>query len=185
MQMEPLLINEKSSLPISSIQGWTSELELNYLHNFAKLCNEVVEVGSWKGRSTQALLLGCKGTVYAVDHFKGSTSESDPTFWEAKRQDIHSQFMQNLGHFENLVVLKGESCEHVKRFDSKSVDMVFLDGNHEYGPFKDDLQSWMPKAHRFLVGHDLNQGGVKQALLDLKIDYVDLKTEYGLWYVQV
>lgn len=169
------------------IPGFTTEEELGILYHFASLCTEVVEVGRWKGRSTQALLMGCRGTVYSVDHFKGSTGESDITFWQSKKDNVYDEFIHNVGHYSNLVVLKGEGLERAKQFDNKSVDMVFLDGDHEYSHVLADLKAWMPKVRKFLVGHDLEQGGggVKQALQDLKIPFMPLNTPLGLWFFQI
>ncbi len=52
------------------IQGWMSLKELNWLYQQAKKCDSILEIGSWKGRSTHALLSGCKGIVTCVDTFK-------------------------------------------------------------------------------------------------------------------
>ena len=59
--------------------------------------------------STYALLNGCHGPVYAVDHWLGSPNELDAAHKEAKTQDIYAQFMANVGHFKNLVVRKMDS----------------------------------------------------------------------------
>ncbi len=36
------------------------------------------------------------------------------------------------------------------------IDLVFIDGNHEYAEVKQDIQSWLPKVRRggLLAGHD-------------------------------
>jgi predicted O-methyltransferase YrrM len=85
----------------NKIQGWMSETELLWLFNTAKEMNSVVEIGSWKGRSTHALLSGCKGTVYAVDHFLGSVDERETYHAEAKTRDIYKDFMGNVGSFKD------------------------------------------------------------------------------------
>ena len=54
------------------ITGFMSEPELTQLYKWACECESIVEIGSWRGRSTHALLSGCKGKVYAVDHFGGN-----------------------------------------------------------------------------------------------------------------
>jgi hypothetical protein len=36
------------------------------------------------------------------------------------------------------------------------VDMVFLDGNHEYEGVVADIEAWLPKTRKLLCGHDYN-----------------------------
>ena len=93
----------------NEIDGWMSPAELNWLHETAKEMGSVVEVGSWKGRSTAALLGGCPGKVIAVDTFKGT--KGDAGHEEADVVDIHAVFMANVGHFPNLEVMRMESLE--------------------------------------------------------------------------
>ena len=125
--------------------------------------DSIVEIGSWKGRSTHALLSGCKGTVWAVDHFEGSAGE-EGMHHEAKEVDLYEKFMANVGMFPNLKALKMSSAEAVKQFEDKSVDMVFIDGGHEYAEVKADIEMWLPKAKKMICGHDYNWVAVQEAV---------------------
>lgn len=147
----------------NKIQGWMGEDELVWLYETAKNMENVVEVGSWKGKSSHALLSGCKGTVYCVDHFQGSEGE-EHSHEEAKRKDLSQEFMDNVGHFENLVLLKMESREAAKTFKNKSVDMVFLDGGHLFPVFMEDLHRWLPKCKKLICGHDAQYPEITEAL---------------------
>lgn len=66
-------INESTNAPGSHIQGWMTVEELNWLLETGKAMESIVEVGSWKGRSTFAQCSSGCPRVYAVDHFKGSS----------------------------------------------------------------------------------------------------------------
>lgn len=64
---------------VGPIQGWTSKRELAALFDVAKKCSGngiIVEIGSWKGRSTVAIglgsLAGNKTCVFAIDPHTGS-----------------------------------------------------------------------------------------------------------------
>ena len=171
--------------PNPPIEGWMTNEELTFLYNFAKISRSVVEVGSWKGRSTHALLSGCLGQVFAVDHFKGSESQLGLMHKEALNGDLYTDFIKNVGHFPNLVVLKEDSSKAVKQFPKRSMDMVFIDGDHAYEYVKRDIQLWWPISRKYVVGHDLYQQGVLAALNDLKIPYHSLNTELGLWYAHI
>jgi hypothetical protein len=145
------------------IQGWMNDAELQWLHDQAAGVGSVVEVGSWLGRSTHALLSACKGTVYAVDHFRGSPTERETTHAAAAKEDIHAGFMRNVGHFQNLKVLRGDSPTIAAQF-SGQVDMVFIDGDHSASACLADIRAWLPRTRRILCGHDRAWEGVPEAL---------------------
>lgn len=151
---------------LNFIEGWMEPVELVWLYLTAKGMGSIVEIGSWKGRSTHALLSGCKGTVWAVDHFRGSKEqiENDLTYSEIEKGNIYKDFLKNVGHFKNLKLLKMDSLEAVKKFKDNSVDMVFIDGGHSYKEVKQDIKAWCPKARKIICGHDFNFLGVNQAV---------------------
>jgi hypothetical protein len=150
----------------NEIPGWMTRTELNWLAKTASVMDTIVEVGSWKGRSTHALLTGCKGKVYAVDHFKGTPGETDGPHAEALEKDIHAIFMENVGHFSNLEVMKMDSAEAASKFEDGSVDMVFLDGAHDYEGLKKDIDAWLPKAKKMICGHDWQLHTVQEAVTE-------------------
>ena len=163
----------------NNVEGWTSQKELNFLHNVAGEMETIVEIGSWKGRSTRALLSGTKGTVYAVDHFLGSKGEEEQ-HKEAKEDVIYNQFLANNGQYKNLKVLRMSSAEAVKQFADKSVDMVFIDGEHTYEGVKEDIKLWLPKAKKIICGHDYCDAwaGVKKAVEE---NFTDFSKEDSIW----
>ena len=147
----------------NEIPGWMKNGELNRLHDMAKDMASIVEVGSWKGRSTHALLSACKGTVFAIDHFQGSIGEEE-AHAEAKTGDIYAEFMKNVGMFPNLQVVKAASLVAAQQIADKSVDMVFLDGGHTYEEVKADIAAWEPKVTKIICGHDYSWPDVKRAV---------------------
>ena len=161
----------------NDLPGWTTPVELNWLNETAKKMLSIVEVGSWKGRSTHALLSGCKGAVTAVDHFQGSIGE-DLEHAEAKTRDIFEDFMANVGEFDNLKVLKMPSLEAAKQIADQSVDMVFIDGGHTYEDIRADIAAWTPKARRMVCGHDYNLASVRQAVQEV---FGEVDTAGSIW----
>jgi hypothetical protein len=138
----------------NDIQGWMSPTELQFLYLQASKCESVLEIGSWKGRSTHALLSGCPGTVTAVDHFQGSAQVGDHTNYLAKVEDVYGQFQQNVGHFENLKVMKMSSDEAKKALGDTKFDMIFIDGGHLFEEVLNDIKLWKSNASIILCGHD-------------------------------
>ena len=60
----------------NNIKGWMSKEELQWLHNQSLKMNSIVEIGSWYGRSTHALVSGCNGNVYAIDTWSPEDMEA-------------------------------------------------------------------------------------------------------------
>jgi hypothetical protein len=140
--------------PLPEIEGWMTHPELQWLADNAAEMETVVEVGSWKGRSTHALATACKGKVFCVDNFKGSQGETDTTHREAVKGDVKRAFDKNTARFENIEVLHMDSMEAVKKFEPKSIDMVFIDGDHCPEAAMRDLIAWAPVAKKLFCGHD-------------------------------
>ncbi len=132
------------------IEGWMLFPELMWLNDMAKKYETIAEVGSWKGRSTHALLSGCKGSVTAIDTWKGATDPKDGTYG----QDVFKEFLINTKDFGNLIVNRNESVEAAKRYADGEFDMVFIDATHTYDEVKADIEAWLPKTKRLICGHD-------------------------------
>lgn len=144
------------------VQGWTTDGELHLLGELASRSKEIVEIGSWKGRSTKVLLEMCRGKVYAVDHWKGSPSDISSIM--ATQQDVYQQFLSNVGHYQNLEILRGYSTEVAQKFQDASVDTVFIDADHSYIGCKSDIAAWLPKCRKYICGHDYDCPEVKRAV---------------------
>lgn len=120
----------------------------------------IVEVGSWKGFSTSFLarsVIDYNGKVFTVDHFQGT-----PGVWNyemAKKEDIYQIFKKNmvlLGLWDRVYPLIMNSQTAAEIFANEIVDMCFLDGDHRYTYFKNDILAWFPKIKvgGILCGHD-------------------------------
>ena len=162
------------------IQGWMGDEEKNWLYEIAQTMTSIIEIGSWKGRSTHALLSGCPGPVFAVDHFKGNPDELEGAHAEAKTGDIFSQFWANVGTFKNLVVFRMPSVVAAQYFAPASVDMVFIDGCHMIEEVRADLAAWRPKCRRLMCGHDAGYTSVATAVKELGFP-VDITA--GIWRI--
>lgn len=134
-----------SDIPGMSIWGWMLPVELHWLMDKASTMDSVVEVGSLHGRSAFALCTACPGTVYCVDP------------WEDVNDCLYPSFMGNCGHFLNIVPVRGLSPDAAVYVPN--VDMVFLDGAHQYGDVLADIAGWLPKTKKLICGHDYQSDG--------------------------
>jgi len=157
----------------NGISGWMGADELIWLYEIARGMESIVEIGSWFGRSTHALLSGCSGTVYAIDTFKGSPYQIDGPHSFAKTGDVKAEFLKNVSNFKNLVTIEKESHVASIDFSDNSIDMIFIDGDHRYEFVKQDFDVWMPKCNKLFCGHDMNEEGVPQALKELGIPIIN------------
>jgi predicted O-methyltransferase YrrM len=165
------------------IPGWMWKAELQWLYQTAKGMKTIVEVGSWMGKSTHALCSGCPGTVFAVDTFMGTDNERDTYHAYAKTHSVREAFNRNVGHFDNLVVLAQPSTKAVAWFDDRSIDMVFIDGDHSYEAALADFVFWSRKCKVLFCGHDKDHTGVPRALRDFGRPW--LIGADSIWYMDV
>ena len=163
-----------------NITGMMAVGELRWLYETAAKMKSVVEIGSFAGRSTHALLCACPGIVYSVD-------PRDPAFIgsEEAAADLRRSFFENVKGFGNLAVMETFSEIAARAFPDASVEMVFIDGDHVYGSFKADLDAWLPKAIKVICGHDFSPQfpGVMRAVKEAFGD--NYGTCETIWYASV
>lgn len=138
-----------------SIPGWMSKREMYWLRGTAvnmPFGSTVVELGSWKGRSTAAI--ACPHfDLYCVDHWRGIYK--DPTGMVAKNEDVYRVFSDNMQrHGLRPTIIKMDSMEAADLFPDGSIDWLFDDGDHP--GFAANLRKWLPKVAPDGVasGHD-------------------------------
>ncbi len=159
--------------------------DLKWIENVAKNMDSIVEIGCWTGSSTFSFLSNCKGSVYAVDHWQGSGG-AGKNMTQMEADVVYETFLANVGHFPNLKIMKMPSNEAVKYFNDKSIDMVFIDGSHEYKDVLEDITIWMPKAIKMICGHDYHFPPVKKAVDELLGTGNYKVTETGLiWHKEI
>lgn len=137
----------------NSIEGWMSEEELQWLFKQAQDMETIVEVGSFKGRSTHALLSGTKGNVTAIDNWVLHWDVNNPQHGET----AFKEFTENLKDFNNLIIMRTTSNEAVNSFKDDSLDMVFLDFTTTYPEYLEAINKWLPKTKKLICGHEYSE----------------------------
>lgn len=135
MQPDP---DPNSTVPGMSLWGWMSEAELTWLGEQAAQMSTVVEIGCLHGRSSFALATACPGTVYCIDPWS---------------DDGWSSWSGSMRGFSNVVPIRMPSPQAGERVPDP-VDMVFIDGAHDYESVKADIEYWKPRTRVLLCGHD-------------------------------
>jgi len=148
---------------VEAIEGFMMAGQEEYLFNKVKSLPDdavIVEIGSYKGRSTVAMAYACIGTqrrIYCVDTWEGNDSDfSDRNFF-----DIWQQNVQNNDLEQYVVPLRGYSHEVLSRWDEltngKAVDFIFIDGSHQYLDVLKDFELSFPlvKERGWIAFHDV------------------------------
>jgi hypothetical protein len=106
----------------------------------------VVEIGSWKGRSTIALALGVQvrgtGRVFAIDPHSGGQEMVE--MYGAV--DTFAEFNDNLeraGVKEVVEPIRALAHLARPRFRNGSVQVLFIDGSHLYSDVLQDIDDWL------------------------------------------
>lgn len=199
MQVTPYHTTLLPNIPSWRIlDGWFNftDFYASVARQLAMIQDEVtaVEVGSWKGQSAAFFCEQLKYhnakhvKFYAVDTWKGSPTEKEhQTEVEAAGGDLFPVWQKNMeecGVIDWVTPLQMTSVEASKRFADKSVDFVFLDGDHRYPFVKEDISVWLPKIRPggCIAGHDYDWREVKKAVDELLGGRV--KTWGNCWIVE-
>jgi len=148
---------------MKGIDGWFSEDEGRWYARFARGLQGgvLVEVGSWKGRSTSFIGPICnanKTRLVCVDHWSGSHDMLADRYQAALTvEDVEQTFRRNMKELAiEVEVLAETSVAAAARFEPHSVDRVFVDAAHDKASVAEDLQVWSErlKPGGILAGHD-------------------------------
>jgi predicted O-methyltransferase YrrM len=125
---------------IADIPGWLTDEEGEALYELARSCHGdgvIVEIGSWKGKSTVCLGLGSRAgssvPVYAVD------PHADYRFGDFKTN------VERAGIADLVRPVASLSQAAADGFD-EPIELLFVDGSHEYDLVLEDFEKWVPKV---------------------------------------
>ncbi|MBI2074528.1 MAG: class I SAM-dependent methyltransferase [Candidatus Levybacteria bacterium] len=159
-------------------KGMLSLPEGTILHKHAcSLSNNsvIVEIGCYGGLSTAYLLSGLNNTstVYSIDPFnkdidfqtkavlKGSNSiykqqELISLNDKPNKKDVEIALKRK--GFSRFTLLQDYSFNVIKNWYRK-IDLLWIDGNHEYNQVRKDFLQWSPflKKGKVIVFHDANK----------------------------
>ena len=149
----------------ADVPGWLTEAQARVLFDAAadvRPGGRIVEIGSHHGRSTILLASGARGaTVTAVDPFPGD--------WRYGGPDTEARFRANTARagVAGRIDLRVASSADARAAWTGPVDLVYIDGKHDYWTVRDDL-AWVvavPEGGTVLVHDAFSSLGVTLALL--------------------
>jgi predicted O-methyltransferase YrrM len=148
-----------------TLSEWTTGGELAWLAEAASMRHNIVEIGSYKGKSAKAMSWQCPGVIHCVDRFENSTKE-------ILQQNLLLELASG-----KILLHAMESAEGAALLKDQKFDMIFIDGSHATEDVVRDIQLWKPllASGGLFCGHDCwptdPNNGINNALRKLNMPY--------------
>jgi predicted O-methyltransferase YrrM len=144
---------------IQPIEGWLFDDQERWLFKRARSLRDganIVEIGSYKGRSTCCLGFGCRGTkkrVFAIDRFDGG-----PDLPQYNSYDDFCANVKRCGLSECIQPVVGSSSEIAKDWN-EPIGFLFIDGSHLYEDVVRDFENFFPHvvSGGLIAFHDVHE----------------------------
>jgi predicted O-methyltransferase YrrM len=161
---------------VADIAGWMTDGQARLLWESAQALRpgeQVVEIGSFQGRSTIVLASAAPAGVgvTAIDpHAGNDRGPQEISGKEVEAEGDSQTFLRNLadaGVDERVTYLRRWSTEALEDHPGP-VDLLYIDGAHRYGPARDDIRRWgdrVPPGGTLLIHDSFSSVGVTGAIL--------------------
>lgn len=149
--MKLLQLSKSQQKTVDGIDGWLTNPEQNLLYTLAKNCKDkgvIVEIGSWKGKSTACLGFGSRDSgkntkIISIDPHIGSPFEQqlfDKPIW------TFEEFKKNMkkAKLDDLITAHVATSEEIAKKWKKPIALLWIDGSHVYKDVKKDFKLWFP-----------------------------------------
>ena len=164
---------------IEGIRGWFSADEAAVLSGIAAETppnEDIVEVGSFAGRSTCSLALGARlgssPAIHSIDPHSGLQGIFEGSTLELFKENLRSKGLEGAVTTHNTT-----SMDAAAKWTGRKVGLLFIDGDHSYENVRNDFEAWVPHLARrgFLAFHDSNQPGPALLLREVLSDHTELR----------
>ena len=125
---------------------------LKMMLDIAKPDFVIAEIGSFAGVSSM-LFAEMSALVYCIDRWEEYAELSEDKLCIA--ETMFDNYRKSYG---NIVKIKKDAVEASENFENNSLDLVYIDGSHDYENVKKDLIAWLPKVKvgGWICGHDID-----------------------------
>lgn len=152
-----------------------------------------LEVGCWLGKSIAAFADfaardGKNIDMHVVDTFQGKPANAhQEAILNVHGGNVEKMFRANieaLGLTDKITVHVEDSAKLGTLMEAQRFDAIFIDGDHSEEAVYKDICVWAGNVNRggILAGHDIDEAGVKQAVLRFFGD--DFETVGRCWLVK-
>lgn len=114
---------------------------------------DVVEIGSWQGRSSSFLARATResrnGKFFAIDHFQGNAGKEQSYVVDKEDlSDLKANYLTNmkrLGLESSVNLLNMPNLEAAAHFQKNQIRFLFIDGDHTADGVSRDIELFFPK----------------------------------------
>jgi len=146
------------------------------------------EIGVYKGAFTEKF---CKESIYmyAIDPWIAFSGQGRSQKRQERQDFLYEHTMRTLSPYKNCTIIRKTSMDALKLFRKKSLDFVYIDGDHFFTSVAQDICGWEQKVKPggMVVGHDyFNTGPVARNIVCHAGVVVDAYTKaFGInnWYI--
>jgi predicted O-methyltransferase YrrM len=158
------------------VEGWLTDDQADLLRQSAQVLRageQIVEIGSFRGRSTIVLASSAADgvAITAIDPHAGTDrGPQEISGKEVEAEDDSQRFVANLeaaGVRERVHYLREWSQAALADLDGP-VELLYIDGAHRYGPARADLVRWgerVAPGGTLLIHDSFSSVGVTAAIL--------------------
>jgi predicted O-methyltransferase YrrM len=140
-----------------------------------------VELGCEYGFSLIELARYSRGETIGIDHFGDGNGGFRDTREHAKRNIAESGF--------EIQLIESSFEDALSEFDPHSIDILHIDGDHDYQSVKRDFETWLPKVRSggVIIMHDTESfpNGVGRFFNEIPFRKFKLTHSHGLGVVTV
>ncbi len=159
---------EDVKLIVDVIDGFLVPGQEKYLFDKVKALPDsavIVEIGSFKGRSSASMGYACLASnkrIYCIDTWNSQTWEGNSS--DCQESDFFEIWQKNTsldGVSEHLTPLRGYSHDILSQWyeivGQQEIDFIFIDGSHEYKNVLKDFELCLPlvKEGGWIAFHDV------------------------------
>lgn len=134
----------------ATVEGWLGKREGPYLYQLAAVAaplGVVVEIGSWQGRSTIWLGKGSESVdgneIYAIDPHIGGPDQEKIGLTNVNTERAFRENIKRAGLESKVVTMVTPSSSALQGW-SRTIGMLWIDGDHSYESVSQDFYGWSP-----------------------------------------
>jgi predicted O-methyltransferase YrrM len=140
------------------VDGFLALREAEFLYRAARGMRTIVEIGSFRGKSTCLLALGSAdvgGHVHAIDpHI--NVANHEPGLYDSADHQALVGYTQRYGVASRVTPIVKLSNDARKDWGQTPIDLLWIDGDHTYEGARDDFTNWpgLVRPGGLIAGHD-------------------------------
>ena len=161
---------------VADVSGWMTRGQSDALFAAAAEApghGQIVEIGSFQGRSTIVLALAAPDTarIVAIDpHAGNDRGPQEIEGYSTEAEGDHRRFLANLAGAG-----VADRVTHLRKFSDEAlgdvtgaIDVLYIDGAHRYAPARADIVAWGDRVNasgKLLIHDSFSSIGVTLAIL--------------------